>query len=100
MILVAHFVLPRPKAAAGEDVLVAKVRESFSEDIIPLHTWRRVSMIEATDIRADDLVSWLKQTGVDEPLNTVLEQGVLVDGLVRGLGNLKHQGPVRPRPWL
>lgn len=95
VILVAHLVLPRPEASARQNVLALEVGQDLVQRVVALDAWRRVAVVEAADVRADDLVVGPEQLRVDEALDAVLEQGGVVHGLVRGLGHLEHDGPVR-----
>jgi hypothetical protein len=56
VVLIANLVLPGSKTASGKYVFVPEVRQSFGQGVFALHTRRRISMVETSDIRADDLV--------------------------------------------
>jgi hypothetical protein len=81
VILVANLVLPSPEASTRENILVMKVGKCFRQGIVALKSGRGISVIESTDVGADNLVLMFQQVGVDQALNTLLEQGLVIDGL-------------------
>lgn len=94
MVLVSNFVLPGPKPTARENVLAVEVRLDFCQCTIPLKSRSRISMIETSDVSAHNLVLGFQKVCVNETLDGFLEQSLLVDRLVGGLGNFEHDGPV------
>lgn len=98
MVLVANLVLPRPKAASGQDILLLKIRQNLRQRIVALYAGRGIPVIKAANIGADNLVIGCQEVGVDGALDTVFEQSLVVDGSVRRLGYLEYDGPVRS--WL
>lgn len=94
VILVANLVLPGSEAAPGENIFALEIRQRLGQGIVTLEARRGIPVIEAANVGADDLVFGVQQAGVDEPLDAVLEQRFLLDGLVRGLGDFEHDGPV------
>lgn len=94
MVLVANFVLPRSETPAGQDILLLEVGQDLGQRTITLKAGSRIAMVKATNVSADNLILWLQQISVDQALDVVGQQGVMVNRLVRRLGNLEHNGPV------
>ena len=50
---------------------------------------------ESAVVSRDNLIVGLEHLGVDETMDGFLHNGLKVNRLVRGLGDLQHDGPVR-----
>lgn len=98
VILVANLILPRAKAAAGQDVLVLEVRQDLGQRVVALQARRGAPVVEAADVGAHDLVLGHEELRVEQAADAVVQQRLVVDGLVQRLGYLEHQRPVGPRP--
>jgi len=95
VVLVADLVAPAAEAATRPDVLLLQLRQQLGEGTLALQGWSRVAVVEAAVVGGDDLVVGLEHLGVDETLDGLGQDGLLVDGLQRRLGDLQHDGPVR-----
>lgn len=95
VVLVADLVAPAAEAATRPDVLLLQLRQQLGEGTLALQGWSRVAVVEAAVVGGDDLVVGPEHLGVDETLDGLGQDGLLVDGLQRRLGDLQHDGPVR-----
>ena len=73
VILVSDFVAPAAEPAAGEDIAGLEFWEELLEHAFALEGWRRVAVVEAAVVGADDLVVGTEHFGVDEATDAVLE---------------------------
>lgn len=95
VVLIADLVAPAAEAATRPDVLLLQLRQQLGEGTLALQGWSRVAVVEAAVVGGDDLVVGPEHLGVDETLDGLGQDGLLVDGLQRRLGDLQHDGPVR-----
>lgn len=95
MVLVTDLVSPGTEAATRPDVHVLQLGQELLEDTLTLESGGRVTVVELAVVGGDDLVLGLDHLGVDQTLDTVLEEVGLIHGLLGGLRNLEHDGPVR-----
>lgn len=94
VILVADLVSPRAESATRPDALLLELGQELSENAFTLKRRSWVTVVESAVVGGNDLVSWLELLSVDQALNAVCEQGLLVDWLHAGFGDLKHNAPV------
>lgn len=87
MVLIANFVAPAAKATPGVNVLFLQFGQKGLEHAFALKGRRGVAMIEAAVVRRDNLVGGLEHVGVDEPTDRVGQNGLVVHGLKRRLGD-------------
>lgn len=95
MVLVADLVAPAAEAAAGQNVLGLQLGQQLLEDALTLQSGRGVALDELAVVGRHNGIGRLDHVGVDEALDTVLEQVLLIDGLQLRLRHLQHDGPVR-----
>lgn len=95
VVLVTNLVTPSTEAATRVDVQVLELWEELLEDALTLERRSGVTVVELAVVSGDDLVLGLEHLGVDETLNTLLEESLGVNRLHGRLGNLKHDTPVR-----
>lgn len=95
VVLVADLVLPAAEAATRVDVLGLQLGQELCQHAVALKGGCGVTMVEFAVVGGNDLILGQDHLGVDEALNTVLEQALLVNGLHGRLRNLQHDGPVR-----
>ena len=80
MILVADFVPPAAKAAAGVDVLLLELGQEFFQDAFTLQAGGRISMVEASVVGRNYLIVRPEHFGVEETLDGISEHVGLIDG--------------------
>ena len=95
VVLVADLVPPATEPTTGVDVQVLELGEELGKNTLTLERRRRVTVVELAVVGRDDLVRGLNHFGVDQTLDTVLEQVGLINRLHARLRNLQHDGPVR-----
>ena len=90
VILVTNFVFPRSKAATRQNIFLLEIGQHFGQGAVTLEARGGIAVVKATDVCADNFIIWLQQVGIDQSLDAVGKQSVMVDGLVRRLGDFKH----------